>query len=144
MRIRLITLTLALVLGLVSACESGAPATVVSQWATETPLPGATALPASTPILTETASPTETAVPEEEIQLPANGLIAFYSDRDGNPEIYVTGVDGSGAARLTSDPAFDDSPAISPDGMRIAFLTAQHDPNPQFPEPQVRNLCDGH
>jgi len=97
------------------------------------PLPGATALPANTLIPTETASPTETAVREKETEPPANGLIAFYWDRDGNPDIYVIGVDGSGLVRLTNDPAFDDSPAISPDGKRIAFLTARHDPNPQFP-----------
>jgi TolB protein len=41
--------------------------------------------------------------------------------------------DGSDLVRLTNDPGFDDSPAISPDGTRIAFLTARHDPNPQFP-----------
>ena len=42
--------------------------------------------------------------------------------------------DGSGVARLTNDPAFDDSPALSPDGRQIAFLTARHDPNPNFPD----------
>ncbi len=61
------------------------------------------------------------------------GVIAFYSDRDGNPEIYTIRSDGSGITRLTNDPGFDDSPAISPDGTRIAFLTARHDPNPHFP-----------
>ena len=100
----------------------------------EAPLPGATALPANALILAESDSPTETAVPEKEIQPPANGLIAFYSDRDGNPEIYVMGADGSGLARLTNDPASDDSPAISPDGTQIVFLTARHDPSPQFPD----------
>jgi TolB protein len=41
--------------------------------------------------------------------------------------------DGSNVVRLTSDPAFDDSPAISPEGRQIVFLTARHDTNPQFP-----------
>lgn len=62
-----------------------------------------------------------------------DGLIAFYSDRDGNPEIYTIKADGSGLVRLTNDPAFDDSPAISPDGSQIVFLTARHDPTPRFP-----------
>jgi len=62
-----------------------------------------------------------------------SGLIAFYSDRDGNPEIYIMKPDGSGVKRLTNDPGFDDSPAISPDGSCVAFLTARHDPDPRFP-----------
>ena len=41
--------------------------------------------------------------------------------------------DGSGLMRLTNDPGFDDSPAISPDGRQIVFLTARHDPQPKFP-----------
>jgi Tol biopolymer transport system component len=60
-------------------------------------------------------------------------VIAFYSDRDGNPEIYTIRADGSGLLRLTYNPAFDDSPAISPDGRQIVFLTARHDPSPHFP-----------
>lgn len=78
---------------------------------------------------TETQSSTVTPPPGSA----AAGRIAFYSDRDGNPEIYTINADGSGLARLTNDPAFDDSPAISPDGTQIVFLTARHDPNPQFP-----------
>ena len=65
---------------------------------------------------------------------PLSGLVAFYSDRDGNLEIYTIQADGSQLQRLTNDPAFDDSPAISPDGQQIVFLTARHDPNPQFPD----------
>jgi len=41
--------------------------------------------------------------------------------------------DGSNLKRLTIDSTFDDSPAISPDGSQVAFLTARHDPDPQFP-----------
>jgi TolB protein len=61
------------------------------------------------------------------------GLIAFYTDRDGNPEIYTMNADGTGLLRLTNDPGSDDSPAFSPDGSRIAFLTSRHDPDPRFP-----------
>ncbi len=60
-------------------------------------------------------------------------LIAFYSDRDGNPEIYTYNVNTTQVTRLTDAPAFDDSPALSPDGSRIVFLTARHDPQPMFP-----------
>jgi hypothetical protein len=55
--------------------------------------------------------------------LKANGKIAFTSDRDGNPEIYVTNGDGTEQVRLTNNPGMDDSPAWSPDGRRIAFLS---------------------
>lgn len=60
-------------------------------------------------------------------------LVAFYSDRDGNPEIYIMRFDGSLLTRLTDDPSHDDSPAISPDGKRVVFLSARHDPEPEFP-----------
>jgi TolB protein len=62
------------------------------------------------------------------------GVIAFYSDMDGNPEIYIMQADGSNLLRLTNDPAFDDSPALSPDGSQVVFLSARDDPDPTFPE----------
>lgn len=80
------------------------------------------------PIATQAASPTSAPAAASE------GCIAFYSDRDGNPEIYTINSDGSGLMRLTDNPAFDDSPAISPDGKQILFLTARHDPDPHFPD----------
>ena len=45
----------------------------------------------------------------------ANGKIAFQSDRDGNPEVYVMSSDGSGQTRLTNEPRSDVEPAFSPD-----------------------------
>ncbi len=53
----------------------------------------------------------------------ANGLIAFQSERDGNPEIYVMHADGSGQTNLTNNPAADYAPAWSPEGTRIAFIS---------------------
>ena len=47
--------------------------------------------------------------------------IAFSSDRDGNDEIYVVDIDGTGLVNLTHHPADDMSPGWSPDGSRIAF-----------------------
>ena len=49
--------------------------------------------------------------------------IAFTSDRDGNPEIYVMNADGSGQTRLTNNGADDRRPAFSPDGTKIAFAS---------------------
>lgn len=49
------------------------------------------------------------------------GRIAFTSNRDGNPEIYVINADGGGVERLTFNDADDVCPAWSPDGGLIAF-----------------------
>ena len=58
-------------------------------------------------------------------------LIAFVTDRDGpdaignlgNQEIYTMNPDGSDQRRLTYDKAPDTSPAFSPDGRHIAFMS---------------------
>jgi Tol biopolymer transport system component len=52
------------------------------------------------------------------------GRIAFVSDRDGTPKIYVMNADGSGVVRLTNSPHADSRPAWSPDGRKIAFARA--------------------
>jgi len=49
-------------------------------------------------------------------------LIAFESDRDGNPEIYVMNADGSDQRRLTRNETEDMEPTWSPDGTKIAFM----------------------
>jgi TolB protein len=45
---------------------------------------------------------------------PDGQRIAFSSERDGNLEIYVINIDGSGLTRLTDHPGDDSSPAWSP------------------------------
>lgn len=96
------------------------------------PLPDSTTTAAAAPTVTPpTLTPTR--APSQPQNADDSSLLAFYSDRDGNPEIYTILADGSNLKRLTNDPAFDDSPAISPDGKHIAFLSARHDPDPQFP-----------
>ena len=49
--------------------------------------------------------------------------IAFVSIREGNPEIYLMNPDGSGKAKLISFPGHRVSPAWSPDGRHIAFVS---------------------
>jgi len=56
--------------------------------------------------------------------------IAFYSDRDGNPEIYLMNEDGESQRRLTFSIGDEYSPSLSPDGRRIAFLSDRADPQP--------------
>ena len=52
-----------------------------------------------------------------------DSMLAFVSERDGNSEIYVMNVDGTGLLRLTNDVGCDVDPAWSPDGKRIAFAS---------------------
>lgn len=56
---------------------------------------------------------------------PHESMLAFVSERDGNSEIYVVNVDGTGLERLTNDPGRDEDPAWSPDGRRIAFTSSR-------------------
>jgi len=52
---------------------------------------------------------------------PAQGKVAFVSDRDGNLEIYVMDADGSNQINLSNNSAIDSFPSWSPDGSKIAF-----------------------
>lgn len=52
---------------------------------------------------------------------PDGGRIAFYSERDGNADIYVMKADGTGVTRLTDTKADEGYPAWSPDGRTISF-----------------------
>ena len=52
---------------------------------------------------------------------PDSSKIAFYSDRDGNGEIYTVNVDGTGLQRLTRTQADESYPSFSPDGTKILF-----------------------
>ena len=49
--------------------------------------------------------------------------IAFMSNRDGNPEIYVMNRDGSNVRRITNHPMADTTPTWSPSGNQIAFTS---------------------
>jgi Tol biopolymer transport system component len=68
----------------------------------------------------------------------ANGPIALVSDRDSttalNDEIYLTDEQGSSVVRLTSHPATDTQPAISPNGKQVAFASRRD--TPEFPNPE--------
>jgi TolB protein len=120
---------------LASACGKGGTATptlVPGPPIVTRPISTSTLEPAATPI-PPTLTPSPTSTPEPALGGSSAGLIAFYSERDGNPEIYIMNADGSGLKRLTDDPAHDVCPALSSDGSQIAFLTSRHDPDSSFP-----------
>jgi TolB protein len=52
---------------------------------------------------------------------PDGSRIAFFSERDGNSELYVMNADGTNATRLTRQPSSEGYPQFSPEGRSIAF-----------------------
>jgi WD40-like Beta Propeller Repeat/AAA ATPase domain len=56
---------------------------------------------------------------------PDGSKIAFVSDREGNPDIWVMDSDGTNLVNLTQHTAKDHSPAWSPDGEWIAFASVR-------------------
>lgn len=54
---------------------------------------------------------------------PDGTRIAFVSQSDGNQEIYIANVDGSGLRRITRNAANDDRPAFMPDGSGLLFVS---------------------
>jgi TolB protein len=54
---------------------------------------------------------------------PDGARIAFTASEGGNSDLWVMEADGTGARRLTREPALDLSPSWSPDGKRLAFVS---------------------
>jgi TolB protein len=50
-------------------------------------------------------------------------IVAFSSSREGNVEIFVMRLDGTGLRRLTENKAEDNYPRWSPDGFELAFTS---------------------
>src|ERR1017187_5577050 len=56
----------------------------------------------------------------------AEGLL-FVADVSGNWDLFSCARDGSGTVQLTSTPVDERSPAVSPDGFRVAYATSGGD-----------------
>ena len=54
---------------------------------------------------------------------PDGKRIAFTSSRDGNLEVYVMNVNGSGLKRMTNHPERDDYPTWHPNGKQLAIVS---------------------
>lgn len=81
-------------------------------------------------IIVPTLTPTPTLPPMPTTPAPPvlQGQIAFESNREGNPEIYVLNTSGFGVSRLTIAPGVDSQPAWDPNVNKIAF-TSNRDGN---------------
>ncbi len=55
---------------------------------------------------------------------PSSYSLVFVSNRDGNYELYSVKADGTALKRLTDGPDVESSPAVSPDGKRVALTVA--------------------
>ncbi len=56
---------------------------------------------------------------------PDGQSIVFTSERNGSADLFRVNADGSGLKPLTSDPAYDDQAAFSPDGRRLVFVSTR-------------------
>ena len=60
---------------------------------------------------------------QPEVWSPDGKKIVYYSDENGNSDIYTIKTDGTGKTQLTSDSAKDYSPIFSPDGKKIVYVS---------------------
>src|SRR5213594_2597290 len=69
--------------------------------------------------------PTDTASANDPAFSADGSRIAFVTQRDGNPEIYVMNADGTGVTRVTNDPQVDGRPTFTADGQSIVFHSSR-------------------
>lgn len=74
-----------------------------------------------TPLTPPTPTATATATPLPTPLAGSAGLIAYVSERDGDPEIFLLDLLSGQVTQVTSNTTLDDHPAWSPDGLLLAF-----------------------
>ena len=52
---------------------------------------------------------------------PDSRRIAFTSNRDGNLEIYIINIDGTGLKNISNSPHNEEAPDVSPDGRKVLY-----------------------
>lgn len=88
-------------------------------------------------------NPTDTSTPEITPTIAAtptgggHGQIAFASEREGRPQVYLMNVDGSNQQRLTSLPDGACQPAWSPDGLRLLFVSPCRGKSDTYPNAAI-------
>jgi serine/threonine protein kinase/Tol biopolymer transport system component len=100
---------------LASTVESTEVAVVLPPATPTLVLPSATPQPTADPALTLTPLPTPIGG--------GIGQIAFASDREGPPQIYIVNVDGTGEVAITNLPDGACQPSWAPDGQALVFTS---------------------
>jgi TolB protein len=62
---------------------------------------------------------------EPVFEMPEGKRIYFVSDRGGGPQVYRVGSGGGNVERITFGGSYNISPAISPDGRTLAYISRQ-------------------
>jgi eukaryotic-like serine/threonine-protein kinase len=115
-----------------TATGTATQASATAPLVTGTEAPGATATlaaivtepPVETPSVTATATTTATSTATASpTPMGGAGLIAFASNRDGVPQIYLMNFDGTDQHAITSEADGACGPAWSPDGEQIAYIS---------------------
>lgn len=107
------------------------PPTLAPVWATATALQAAAlSTPSATPTPTSSPTPMATVTPSATSTIQAtpigggvSGRIAFVSERNGRPQIFLMNADGSNQTALTNLADGACQPAWSPDGAQLVFIS---------------------
>jgi Tol biopolymer transport system component len=113
--------------------EVVAIASTATATATEIPFVELTDTPMPEYTPTTEVSPTPAATPRGG----GSGQIAFVSERDGLPQIYIINIDRTNLTRLTNIPDGACQPAWSPDGERLLFVSPCNKKADKYPNAAI-------
>jgi Tol biopolymer transport system component len=93
--------------------------------------------PTNTPMPEYTPTPELSPTPAATPRGGGSGQIAFVSERDGLPQIYLIDVDRTNLTRLTNIPDGACQPAWSPDGERLLFVSPCNKKADKYPNAAI-------